>query len=161
MGLRRKLYGFDGRRHSLSIVFLDRGDPDQPVDTFLEVKRIKPLPLQMSSTLARDALRGRCPPKVLAGVPFTVFTTACAEGLWGASVPPWCEEALPLTAPAQVDQLARMSMEDAPVCAQIFEPLTGSRGMSCALRALAEWNGLPCPPPTDDTGAIAYRAIGN
>jgi nicotinic acid mononucleotide adenylyltransferase len=86
-GVRRKLYGFDERRHSLSVIFLDRGHPHQAADTFLDVKWIDRLPLHMSSTRIRDALCGRCPPGVLAGVPFSVFATACALGLYGISTP--------------------------------------------------------------------------
>ena len=106
-GVRGKLFGFDKTKNSLSMVFLDRGDPPRPVESFLEMKRIGPLPFTMSSTLARDALSGRCPPRVLAGLPFTVFTTACALGLWGASIPAlWGAHALsrlPRTGP-QLDQ---------------------------------------------------------
>jgi hypothetical protein len=86
-GVRRKLYGFDERRRSLSVIFPDRGDSSQPADTFLEVKRVDQLPLRMSSTRIRDALCGRCPLAALAGIPFTAFATICALELYGISTP--------------------------------------------------------------------------
>ncbi|HTX71990.1 MAG TPA: hypothetical protein VMC79_04120, partial [Rectinemataceae bacterium] len=91
------------RRHRLSAIFLDRGDPVPQVDTFLEVFRIDRLPLGMSSTRIRDALRGRCSPRVLAGVPFTVFRTIRALGLYGASRVPMDEHAHPVAAPRRTE----------------------------------------------------------
>lgn len=86
-GVRGKLHGFDQRRHSLSVIFLDRGSPAPSVGTFLDVQRIDQLPLHVSSTRIRDALCRRCPPRVLAGVPFTVLSTVRALELYGSSFP--------------------------------------------------------------------------
>ncbi len=94
-GVREKLYDFDERTHSLSVIFLDRGNPAPSVDTFLDVHRIDRLPLHVSSTGIRDALCGRCPPRLLAGVPFTVFSTACALELYDAPRSLRWKEALP------------------------------------------------------------------
>ena len=98
-----KLYGFDERRHRLSAIFLDRGDPVPPVDTFLELLRIDRLPLGMSSTRIRDAFRGRCSPRVLAGVPFTVFRSIRALGLYGGARPPIGEHAQAVVATRQME----------------------------------------------------------
>jgi len=84
-GVRGKLYGFDAHRHSLSVVFLDRGGPVHMADTFLDVHRIDHLPMNMSSTLIRDAFSGRCPPAALAGIPFTTFAAVRALELYGSS----------------------------------------------------------------------------
>ena len=84
-GIRGRLFGFDGRRHQLSVIFLDRGGPLLPVDTFLDVHWIDQLPLRMSSTGIRAALCGRGPRAALAGVPFTTFAIICALGLYGIS----------------------------------------------------------------------------
>ena len=84
-GIRGRLFGFDGRRHELSAIFLDRGGPLHPVDTFLDVHWIDQLPLRMSSTCIRDALCGRGPPAALAGLPFATFATIRALGLYGIS----------------------------------------------------------------------------
>ena len=81
-GIRSKLYGFDERRRSLSVIFLDRGGPARPADTFLKVQMIDRLPLHMSSTRIRDALSGRGPSRALAGIPFTTFTTIRALRLY-------------------------------------------------------------------------------
>ena len=102
-GVRTKLYGFDERRHHLSVIFLDRGDPVPPVDTFLDVLRIDRLPLGMSSTRIRDAIGGRSSPRVLAGIPFTVFSTIRTLGLYGGARPPIGERAQVAVAPRRVE----------------------------------------------------------
>jgi len=84
-GIRGRLFGFDERRHELSVIFLDRGGPRHPVDTFLDVHWIDRLPLRMSSTCIRDALCGRGPRTALAGIPFSTFAAICALGLYGTS----------------------------------------------------------------------------
>jgi len=84
-GIRGRLFGFDERKHALSVIFLDRGGPLHPVDTFLDVHWIDQLPLRMSSTCIRDALCGRGPAAALAGVPFTAFATIRALGLYDIS----------------------------------------------------------------------------
>ena len=95
--VRSKLYGFGEHRHSLSVVFLHRSGPPRPPDTFLKVHWIDRLPLHMSSTRIRDALSGRGPSRVLAGVPFTTFETIRALKLY-QSPPPQRKEETPLGA---------------------------------------------------------------
>jgi hypothetical protein len=80
--IRRKLYSYDERMHGVSAVFLDRGNPIRPVETFLDVKWIERLPLWASSTRIREAIGGRCALKMLAAVPFTVFSAICALRLY-------------------------------------------------------------------------------
>jgi nicotinic acid mononucleotide adenylyltransferase len=105
-GVRRRLHGFDERMHSLSVIFLDRGDPPHLVDTFLQVYRIDRLPMHVSSTLIREALRGRWPPQALAGLPFTVFAAIRALDPYGAPRLPGGEETAPARAPARVNRLS-------------------------------------------------------
>ena len=57
----------------------------------------------MSSTRIRDAFCGRCSPRVLAGVPFTVFSLIRALVLYGASRVPVDEHAHPVAAPRQTE----------------------------------------------------------
>jgi nicotinic acid mononucleotide adenylyltransferase len=91
-GVRGRLYGFDERRHSLAVVFLDRGGPVCTAETFLEVHRIDRLPMNVSSTRIRNAFCGRCPPEALAGIPFTIFAAVRALELYGSSFRPNEEE---------------------------------------------------------------------
>jgi hypothetical protein len=72
-GIRHKIYDFCERRHRISVIFLDRGLPEPEVDTFLDIKWMRDLPLHCSSTGIRDALNGRSAPDKLLAVPYTVF----------------------------------------------------------------------------------------
>ncbi len=81
-GVRGASQGFDPRLHSLSVVFLDRGDCGKPVDSFLDVRWIEQLPLNTSSTRIRGALSGKEPLCELAALPFTAYCALCTQGLY-------------------------------------------------------------------------------
>ncbi len=78
-GVREALHGFDPRLRRLSVVFLDRGDGAGPVESFLDLRWIKQLPLNTSSTRIRGALSGREPLCELAALPFTAYCTLCTQ----------------------------------------------------------------------------------
>jgi nicotinic acid mononucleotide adenylyltransferase len=74
--------GFDSRVHRLSVVFLDRGERRQPVESFLDVRWIEQLPLNTSSTRIRGALGGRESLCELAALPFTAYCALCTHGAY-------------------------------------------------------------------------------
>lgn len=82
-GIRRRAHGFDPRRHRLSVVFLDRGEPVQPVETSLDVRWIHGLPLNTSSSRIREALAGRFDLSELTFLPYRTYASICARGLYG------------------------------------------------------------------------------
>jgi nicotinic acid mononucleotide adenylyltransferase len=71
--------GFDPRIRRLSVVFLDRGERREPVESFLDIRWIEQLPLSTSSTRIRAALSGREPLCELAALPFTAYCALCTQ----------------------------------------------------------------------------------
>ena len=78
-GVRQGIHGFDPRVQGLSVVFLDRGDQREPVESFLDVHWIEQMPLKTSSTRIRGALRGQGPLCELAALPFTAYCMLCTH----------------------------------------------------------------------------------
>jgi nicotinic acid mononucleotide adenylyltransferase len=78
-GVRKGIHGFDSRVHFLSVVFLDRGDHSESVESFLDVRWIEQMPLKTSSTRIRGALSGQEPLCELAALPFTAYCALCAH----------------------------------------------------------------------------------
>jgi nicotinic acid mononucleotide adenylyltransferase len=81
-GIRRRSGGFNPRRHKLSVVFLDRGDECEPVESFLDVRWVDHLPVKASSTRIRDALSGQMPLCELVALPFSAYCMICAQGTY-------------------------------------------------------------------------------
>jgi hypothetical protein len=80
--IRRRAYGFDPRRHRVSIALLERGDAAPSVPTDLLVRRIQGLPPGVSSTKIRDALSGHCTADMLGALPFSVLNRIRARRLY-------------------------------------------------------------------------------
>lgn len=83
-GVRERLWGFDPGRQELSVVFLDRGNRGERVESFLEVGWVDDLPLKTSSTSIRDALCGAGPLCDLSSLPFSAYCAICAREAYQA-----------------------------------------------------------------------------
>jgi nicotinic acid mononucleotide adenylyltransferase len=81
-GVRKRINDFNPRTHRLSVVFLDRGDRCEPVESFLDVRWIDHLPVRTSSKVIRGALSGQEPLCELAALPFTAYCTICDHGMY-------------------------------------------------------------------------------
>ncbi len=81
-GAHWRIHGFDPRVHSLSAIFLDRGDRVDPVESDLDIGWITDLPLQSSSTKIRGALNGSEPLCELAALPFSAYCAICTRGMY-------------------------------------------------------------------------------
>jgi nicotinic acid mononucleotide adenylyltransferase len=84
-GVHHRIHGFDPRVHGLSAIFLDRGNPVDPIESDLDIRWIKGLPLQSSSTKIRGALNGSEPLCELAALPFSAYCAICAHGMYPLS----------------------------------------------------------------------------
>lgn len=73
-GVKRKIFGYDERMSSISVIFVGRGKRVlNGIDTFLNVKFIRGMPFEASSTSIRKALAGGGTIKKLAALPYSVF----------------------------------------------------------------------------------------
>jgi nicotinic acid mononucleotide adenylyltransferase len=59
--------------HQVSAVFIERGERERQVDTFLPVYFLPPMPFEASSTMIREALQNKQEKETLALLPFTAY----------------------------------------------------------------------------------------
>lgn len=82
-GVAGKLYGYDERMNSVSVIFLGRGAQAlTPIDTFLATGSIQEMPCEASSTSMRKALAGDGGLEMLAMLPHCVFSYVRKWGLY-------------------------------------------------------------------------------
>jgi nicotinic acid mononucleotide adenylyltransferase len=80
--VRSKMYGFDGRRQRISLIFVKRDPAECSINTRLNVSYIPSLPFNASSTVIRWALAGRESRDKLALLPYTAYLYIRALGLY-------------------------------------------------------------------------------
>ena len=80
--VRSKMYGFDGRRQRISLIFVKRGPAECSINTRLSVSCMPSLPFSVSSTVIRRALARREGIDKLALLPYTAYLYIRALGLY-------------------------------------------------------------------------------
>jgi nicotinic acid mononucleotide adenylyltransferase len=90
-GMTSKLYGFDEQLHRVSAVFLRRESEDGDITTFLDVRRVRMLPVQTSSTEIRRAFEDRRRWWKLYALPFVELDSICDNRLYNGQA---CKELL-------------------------------------------------------------------
>ena len=94
-GIANSLYDFNGRAHSISAVFIDRGTRERRVQTSLGVYFVPPLQFEASSTIIRQAFQGECENEHLAILPYAAYRFVTTFGLYDSNVPSQKESRIP------------------------------------------------------------------
>ncbi|MCX8044752.1 MAG: hypothetical protein N3B18_11600 [Desulfobacterota bacterium] len=83
--IEKRLCGYNGAVHSIAVGFVRRGHTENRfVDTFLPVQFLPEIPIQVSSSMIREALQKNYNPKVLALVPYAAYIDIMIFDLYGA-----------------------------------------------------------------------------
>jgi nicotinic acid mononucleotide adenylyltransferase len=82
--VRRKTYGFDRKKHRISMIFVKRGVAKCSVDTRLDVSCMPGVPFEASSSAIRRALAGREKIDRFALLPYTAYLYIRALGLYAS-----------------------------------------------------------------------------
>jgi nicotinic acid mononucleotide adenylyltransferase len=80
--VRRKMYGFDSKKHRISMIFVKRGVAKCSVETRSNVSCMPGVPFEASSSAIRRALAGREKIDRLALIPHTAYLYIKALGLY-------------------------------------------------------------------------------
>ena len=82
-GIRGKIFGYDERMNSISMIFVGRGEGTRSgVETFLTIESVEGMLLETSSTSIRRTLAGHGALEKLATLPFSVFKRIRKSGLY-------------------------------------------------------------------------------
>jgi hypothetical protein len=87
-GITGKVFGYDERMNSISVVFVERGESARSgIETFLTIKSVRGMPFETSSTSIRKTLAGYGALEKLATLPFSVLKHIRRSGLYSRLFP--------------------------------------------------------------------------